>query len=46
MDFAQVFAGFLRPVAIGSFTVFVLLCAVRLGSSHRAQVPVSRKSWR
>jgi hypothetical protein len=46
MDFAQVFAGFLQPVAIGSFTVFALLCAVGLRSSHRAQVPVSRKPSR
>jgi hypothetical protein len=38
MDFAQVFIGFLQPVAFGSVAVFTLFGIVHLRTPHRAAV--------
>lgn len=46
MNFAQLFAGFLQPVAIGSAAVLLLLGFLRLRAPRRSAVLVSRRPSR
>jgi hypothetical protein len=43
MDFTQLFAGFLQPVAIGAAAVLALLLIVAVGTPRRAPAAVSRR---
>jgi len=43
MDFAQIFAGFMQPVAIGSAAVLLLLGILHFRSPRRSAVLVTRR---
>jgi hypothetical protein len=46
MDFAQLFVGFLQPVAFGSVAVLALFGIIRLGIPRRSPALAARRSAR
>lgn len=46
MAFAQLFDGFLPPVAVGSLTVFALLFIIGIRTPRHSTIVVTRKTSR
>lgn len=46
MDFAQIFVGFLQPVAFGSVAVLALFGIIRVGTQRRSPALATRRPTR